>query len=89
MYLAELVDATKPERLGGSRVVSIPRNWATVETPVWVVSLGGLAAAGLMVGLLALILQRQWINPARSLASAAEKMAAGEWHARVDPAGAR
>jgi two-component system phosphate regulon sensor histidine kinase PhoR len=56
--------------------------------PIWLASGGGLLAAVMMVGLLALILQRQWISPTRDLAAAAEMMAAGQWHARVDPHGA-
>ncbi len=87
VYLAELVDESRPD--GMVVRVSYPRrHWATLETPIWLVSAGGLAAAVLMVSLLALILQRQWIKPTRDLAGAAEMMASGQWHARVDPRGA-
>jgi two-component system phosphate regulon sensor histidine kinase PhoR len=56
--------------------------------PIWLATGGALVAAVLMVGLLAAILQRQWIAPTRHLAGAAEMMALGQWHARVDPHGA-
>jgi two-component system, OmpR family, phosphate regulon sensor histidine kinase PhoR len=87
VYLAQLLDDSKPD--GVVVRVSFPkRYWASLEMPIWLASGGGLLAAVLMVGLLAFILQRQWIAPTRDLAGAAEMMAAGHWHARVDPHGA-
>jgi two-component system phosphate regulon sensor histidine kinase PhoR len=87
LYLAELIDEAKPDGLV-VRVSYPKQHWATLETPVWLVSAGGIVAAILMVTLLALILQRQWIKPTRELAGAAEMMAMGDWHARVRPQGA-
>jgi two-component system, OmpR family, phosphate regulon sensor histidine kinase PhoR len=87
VYLAELLDDSKPDGLV-VRVSFPKRHWASLEMPIWLASGGGLLAAVMMVGLLALILQRQWITPTRDLAGAAEMMAAGHWHARVDPHGA-
>src|ERR1019366_4869032 len=87
VYLAELLDDSKPDGLV-VRVSFPKRHWAKLEMPIWLASGGGLLAAVLMVGLLALILQRQWVAPTRDLAGAAEMMAAGQWHARVDPHGA-
>jgi len=87
LYLAELLDEVRPD--GMVVRVSYPRQrWATQEAPVWMVSAGGIVAVVLMVALLALILQRQWIRPTRELAGAAEQMAAGQWNARVRPNGA-
>ena len=87
LYLAELLDEVRPD--GMVVRVSYPRQrWATQEAPVWMVSAGGIVAVVLMVAMLALILQRQWIRPTRELAGAAEQMAAGQWNARVRPNGA-
>jgi len=87
VYLAQIVDDAHPDGLV-ARVCDTHTRWASLQTPLWAVAAGGLAATVLMVGLLALILQRQWIRPTRDLTSAAAKMAMGEWNARVDPYGA-
>ena len=87
IYLAELVDDAAPDGLVVR--VSYPRqSWAALATPVWIVTVGGLLLAGLMVVALGLILQRQWIEPMRRLSTVAEQMALGEWHTRVIASGA-
>jgi two-component system, OmpR family, phosphate regulon sensor histidine kinase PhoR len=85
--LAMLIDQSAPDGPVIFASFPLPR-WPEYQTPVWLVIAGGLTAAGLTVSLLALILQRQWISPTRRLVGAAEMMAAGQWHARVDPHGA-
>jgi two-component system phosphate regulon sensor histidine kinase PhoR len=87
VYLAQVVDDARPDGLI-ARVCDTHTRWASLQTPLWAVAAGGLGGTVLMVGLLGLILQRQWIRPTRDLTSAAAKMAVGEWHARVDPYGA-
>jgi len=57
---------------------------AGTQTPLWLVSVGGIAAAVLLVALFMLVLHQQWIKPTRHLAAAAELMADGQWNARVD-----
>jgi two-component system phosphate regulon sensor histidine kinase PhoR len=85
-YLAQIVNESDPGGLV-ARVCYTKSRWATLQTPLWAVAAGGLSATVLMVGLLGLILQRQWVRPTRDLTAAASKMAAGEWSARVDPYG--
>jgi two-component system phosphate regulon sensor histidine kinase PhoR len=69
--------------------VSYPESvWAKFGVPVWAILLAGTLSAGLIMTWLALLLQRQWIGPVRQLADAADKMAAGQWQTRVEPAGA-
>src|SRR5271155_4421722 len=60
---------------------------AGAQTPVWLLSTGGIVAAALLVALAMLILRQQWIKPTRHLAAAAELMADGQWNARVDLVG--
>ncbi len=87
VYVAQLVDANQPN--GRILRLSYPRHaWASLGTSIPAIVAGAIVAALLMVGLLAMLLQRQWIAPVRRLASAAERMAAGEWGQRVEPAGA-
>jgi two-component system, OmpR family, phosphate regulon sensor histidine kinase PhoR len=58
------------------------------QTPLWLLTSGGVAAALLLVAIFMLVLHQQWIKPTRQLAAAAELMADGQWHARVDLLGA-
>ncbi len=87
VYLAQLVNDTDPNGMI-ARVCDVRTRWASLQTPLWAVAAGGMGVTVIMVGLLALILQRQWVRPTRDLTSAAAKMASGEWSARVDPYGA-
>jgi two-component system phosphate regulon sensor histidine kinase PhoR len=87
VYLAKTVNAGDPNGLI-ARVCYLHTRWSSLQTPLWAVAAGGLATTVMMVGLLAFILQRQWVRPTRDLTSAAAKMAMGEWNARVDPYGA-
>jgi two-component system phosphate regulon sensor histidine kinase PhoR len=87
IYLAEIVNQADPNGLV-ARVCYTHTRWSSLQTPLWAVAAGGLGATVMMVGLLAFILQRQWVRPTRDLTSAAAKMAMGEWNARVDPYGA-
>jgi two-component system phosphate regulon sensor histidine kinase PhoR len=87
IYLAELVNDTKPNGLV-ARVCDLRTPWASLQTPLWAVAGGGLVATVVMVSLLAMILNKQWIRPTRDLTNAAQRMAQGDWNARVDPYGA-
>jgi two-component system, OmpR family, phosphate regulon sensor histidine kinase PhoR len=60
---------------------------AGAQTPLWMLSTGGIIAAALVVALAMLVLNQQWIKPTRQLAAAAELMADGQWNARVDLSG--
>src|SRR5439155_22017050 len=62
--------------------------WPRIGTSAWAVVSGAVVCALLVTVLLWLMLQRQWITPVRRLATAAERMAAGEWGQRVEPGGA-
>jgi two-component system phosphate regulon sensor histidine kinase PhoR len=87
VYVARLVDPARPDGL--VLRLSYPRHaWAHIGASAWVVVAGAVAAALLVTTLLWLMLLRQWINPVRRLAAAAERMAAGEWSQRVSPGGA-
>ena len=87
VYVAEPIDLAKPDGLI-VRLSFPQRTWAKADVPVWQVVGGGMLAAVLAVGVLWSVLQRRWILPTRRLIAAAEQMAAGDWNARVDPAGA-
>ncbi len=86
LYIAQLIDDAKPNGLV-ARVCYVNTQWASLQTPLWAVTAGGLATTVAMLLLLAVILKRQWVGPTRDLAAAAERMAAGHWNARVDPRG--
>jgi two-component system phosphate regulon sensor histidine kinase PhoR len=64
------------------------RYWADLRAPAWTVLIAGVVCALLATAVLAGLLLRQWINPVRGLASAADRMARGEWDVRVEPRGA-
>jgi two-component system phosphate regulon sensor histidine kinase PhoR len=87
VYVATLLDPAHP---GGwvLRVSHLRHVWADVGTPVWIILAASIVAAVFVVFALGRLLQQQWIGPTRDLARAAERMAAGEWQVRVDPAGA-
>ncbi|HEY7086768.1 MAG TPA: ATP-binding protein [Tepidisphaeraceae bacterium] len=87
VYVAELLDRNRAD--GMVVRVSYPEHvWAQLGVPIWAIVLAATASAALLMLCLALILQRQWIGPVRDIAGASEKMAAGRWQTRVDPAGA-
>lgn len=87
MYVAELVDVKQPDGLVVR--LSYPRSqWTALSVPLWAIIGGGGVATLVSVSLLGFILNRQWIAPVRHLAVASEKLAAGEWQTRVEPAGA-
>jgi two-component system phosphate regulon sensor histidine kinase PhoR len=84
VYVAELLDPEKPD--GAIVRLSYPqRYWADLRTPAWTVVTVGALCALLATAVLARLLLRQWINPVRRLASAADRMAAGEWDVRAGP----
>ena len=87
VYVAQLVNDAEPHGMV-ARVCYTQTRWASLQTPLWAVAGCGLGATVVMVGLLAIILQRQWVRPTRDLTSAATKMSMGQWNARVDPYGA-
>ena len=86
VYLAMPADAADP---AGAvvRVCYTPGRWASLQTPLWAVTIGGAVATAFIIGGLATVLQRQWVAPVRTVAAAALRMASGQWDARVDPAG--
>ncbi len=87
IYIADLVDPSK--RDGYVVRLSYPRTqWATLNVPVWAIVGGGAIATLVSIAALSFILNRQWIAPVRRLAVASEKLAAGDWETRVEPAGA-
>jgi two-component system phosphate regulon sensor histidine kinase PhoR len=87
VYVAKLLDPADPN--GTVVRLSYPqRYWADLRTPAWTVLAAGVVCALLATAVLAGLLLRQWINPVRELASAAERMAAGEWDVRAAPRGA-
>jgi two-component system phosphate regulon sensor histidine kinase PhoR len=87
VYVAQLVD---PARGDGQilRLSYRQHTWADLGYSAWPVVTGGIVAALLAAALLWGIILRQWINPTRNLAEAAERMAEGQWDRRVTPAGA-
>ena len=87
VYLAELVRDDQPSGMV-ARVCYTRTQWTSLQTPLWAVTAGGLTATVLMVVLLGVILQLQWVRPTRDLTIAASKMARGEWDARVNAYGA-
>jgi PAS domain S-box-containing protein len=87
VYVAQLLDPNQPN--GTVIRLSYPqRYWADLRTPAWTVLTAGVVCALLATAVLAGMLLRQWISPVRALASAAERMAAGEWDVRAEPRGA-
>ncbi|MGB7159232.1 MAG: PAS domain-containing protein, partial [Tepidisphaeraceae bacterium] len=87
VYVAKLLDPN--DRDGTVVRLSYPqRYWADLRTPTWIVLTAGVVCALLATAVLARLLLRQWINPVRELASAAERMSAGEWDVRAEPRGA-
>ena len=87
VYLAAPADDAAP---AGTvvRVCYVDAPWASPQAPLWAVTIGGAIATAAMIGVLAAILQRQWVTPTRAVAAAAGRLALGQWDARVDPRGA-
>jgi two-component system phosphate regulon sensor histidine kinase PhoR len=87
VYVAQLLDPARPD--GQVLRLSFRQHtWADMGYSAWPVVTGGIVAALLAAALLWGIILRQWINPTRNLAEAAERMAEGQWDRRVTPAGA-
>ena len=87
VYVARLVDPARPDGL--VLRLSYPQHvWARVGAGAWTVVAGAVLCALMVTTLLWLMLLREWINPVRNLAAAAERMAAGEWGRRVQAEGA-
>jgi two-component system phosphate regulon sensor histidine kinase PhoR len=87
VYVAVLVDPAQP-RGWVVRVSHLRHAWVDVAASIWVILAASVAAAVLCVALFGRLVHRQWIGPTQDLARAAERLAAGEWGVRVDPAGA-
>ena len=87
VYVAQLLDAKNPN--GMVVRLSYPQHvWAKLGVPVWAIVLAATVSAAMLMSGLAWILQQRWIHPVQELASAADRMAAGQWQTRVEPAGA-
>jgi two-component system phosphate regulon sensor histidine kinase PhoR len=87
VYVAQLLDANNPN--GMVVRLSYPQHvWAKLGVPIWAIVLAATVSAALLMFCLSWILQQQWIRPVQELASAADRMAAGQWQTRVEPAGA-
>ena len=83
VYLATRAD-------GGGTVVRVcyaHDRWASLQTPLWTVTITGAAVTAVMLALLGLILQKQWVTPTRAVSAAAARLASGHWDARVEPRG--
>jgi two-component system phosphate regulon sensor histidine kinase PhoR len=87
VYVATPVDRDKPDGLV-LRLSYPERVWAKLQTPLWSILIAATASALLLMILLGSVLRRQWIGPIRALADATDRMASGQWSARVEPDGA-
>jgi two-component system phosphate regulon sensor histidine kinase PhoR len=87
VYVAQLLDARRPDGLV-VRLSYPKRAWQRFATPGWAVVAAAALCALLVMAWLAWLLQRQWVAPVQSLWTAAARLAAGEWHTRVEPRGA-
>jgi two-component system phosphate regulon sensor histidine kinase PhoR len=87
VYLAARADPADPQ---GEvvRVCYLHSRWASPQAPLWAVTIAGAGVTAVMIGVLAAILQRQWVGPTRQVVAAARRLASGQWDARVDPSGA-
>ncbi len=84
IYAAELVDSRSGYVVRASR----PEEAPIEVSKTMIAQLGGAVAISILImSWLAITLHRRWIAPVRRLAFAAEKMSAGEWSTRVEPAG--
>jgi two-component system phosphate regulon sensor histidine kinase PhoR len=87
VYVAQLLDHA--DKNGPIVRLSYPEHvWTKLGVPISAIVLAATVSAALVMVLLALVLQRQWIGPVKALASAAEEMASGQWQTRVELAGA-
>ncbi|HVT90176.1 MAG TPA: ATP-binding protein [Tepidisphaeraceae bacterium] len=85
VYVAQLLD---PNNAQGMVVrLSYPQSLWPKVVPAWGIVLGAIASALLLMAVLGWILQRQWIGPLGQLLDVVERIAGGEWQARVQPAG--
>ncbi len=80
IYLAMKVDPAGTV----ARVCYVHNAWASLQTPLWAVTITGAVVTAAMLAVLAGILQRQWVGPTRAVSAAAGRLAAGEWEVRVD-----
>ncbi len=88
IYIAELLDPRRPD--GPVLRLGYPDTGVTgLRPPFGSLLFGATIAAGVLVGLLAILLQRRWVGPTRDLARAAAQMAAGRWDLRVQPCGSQ
>jgi two-component system phosphate regulon sensor histidine kinase PhoR len=83
VYLAARVDPAGTV----ARVCYVHNAWASLQTPLWAVTITGAVVTAVMLAVLSVILQRQWVSPTRAIYRAATRLAAGEWEVRVDPTG--
>ena len=87
VYVATPLDASRPQ--GIILRLSYPQSvWPQLDTTIWPVLIAATAAALLLMVLLSIVLRRQWIGPIRELAEATDRMASGQWDARVEAKGA-
>lgn len=84
VYVARLVDQASGFVVRASRPEQVP---IEVSTTIIVQLAGATAISVLIMSWLAYTLHSRWVAPVRRLAIAAERMAAGEWETRVQPAG--
>jgi two-component system phosphate regulon sensor histidine kinase PhoR len=86
IYLAAQVD---PAGAAGTivRVCYVHDVWASLQTPLWAVTITGAAVTAAMVAILAAVLQRHWVAPIRAVSAAAGRLASGQWDVRVDARG--
>ena len=83
VYLATRVDPAGTV----VRVCYARSPFATPKAPLWAVTIAGAVVTAAMIGGLAGVLQQQWVSPTRSVVAAAERLASGQWDARVEPRG--
>jgi two-component system phosphate regulon sensor histidine kinase PhoR len=87
VYLARPLDPTS--RNGLILRASYPEHiWAQFAAPLPAILIAAVISAILVMLWLGATLRRQWIRPVEDLATAAERMSAGEWGTRVEPHGA-
>ncbi len=86
LYLAAPVDPARPDGRV-VRVCYLHAPWASPQAPLWAVTIAGAVVTAASLGVLAAVLQRQWVTPTRSVVTAARRLASGQWDARVDPRG--
>lgn len=85
-----LATPVNPDDRAGTilRLTYPERVWPQVSANIGLILLVGVLVAGLSLAVLSWMLHRKWVAPVREMAHAAERMAGGEWGARVEPRGA-